>query len=88
MLQIQKMTVVVPQGTDRAKMHLLVQIESIINVQVNHYQLLFMMRFLETLGEITCFLTQDVRHILGEDDESSMVLGLCAPQVIFTTVLT
>ena len=65
----------------RAKMHLLVQIESIINVQLNHYQLLFLMRFLETLGEITCFLTQDVRHILGEDDESSMVLGLCAPQV-------
>ena len=62
-------------------MHLLVQIESIINVQLNHYQLLFLMRFLETLGEMTCFLTQDVRHILGEDDESSMVLGLCAPQV-------
>ena len=47
-----------------AKMHLLVQIESIINVQVNHYQLLFLMRFLETLGEITCFLTQAGINIL------------------------
>jgi len=69
------------QEQQRAKMHLLVQIETIVNVQINHYQLLFLMRFLETLGEITCFLTQDVRHILGEDDESSMVLGLTAPQV-------
>ena len=66
---------------ERAKMQLLVQIESIINIQLNHYQLLFLMRLLETFGEITTFLTQDVSHILGEDDESSMVLGLVAPQV-------
>ena len=46
------------QEQQRAKMHLLVQIETIVNVQINHYQLLFLMRFLETLGEITCFLTQ------------------------------
>ena len=39
------------------------------------------MRLLETVSEITTFLTQDVSHILGESDESSMALGLIAPQV-------
>ena len=34
------------------------------------------MRLLETVSEITTFLTQDVSHILGEEDESSMALGL------------
>ena len=48
------------QQQQRAKMHLLVQIESIVNVQLNHYQLLFLLRFMETLGEITTFLIQDV----------------------------
>jgi hypothetical protein len=28
------------------------------------------MRMLETIAEITTFLTQDVSHILGEQDES------------------
>jgi len=28
------------------------------------------MRILETVSEITTFLTQDVTHILGEEDES------------------
>ena len=31
---------------------------------------------------------QDVRHILGEDDESSMVLGLTAPQVDACLLMT
>ena len=59
------------QEQQRAKMHLLVQIETIVNVQINHYQLLFLMRFLETLGEITCFLTQvllalSIRGMIGK----------------------
>lgn len=66
---------------DHAKMHLLVQITNLVSVQLNHYQFLFLMRLLETVSEITTFLAQDVRHILGEADESSMALGLIAPQV-------
>ena len=64
-----------------AKMHLLAQINSLVSLQLNHYQLLFLMRLLESIGEITTFLTQDVSHILEEEDESSMALGLVAPQV-------
>ena len=64
-----------------AKMQLLAQINSLVSLQLNHYQLLFLMRLIESMGEITTFLTQDVKHILGEEDESSMALGLVAPQV-------
>jgi hypothetical protein len=69
------------QLAEHAKMHLLVHINNLVSVQLNHYQFLFLMRFLETVSEITTFLTQDVSHILGEADESSMALGLIAPQV-------
>lgn len=64
-----------------AKMHLLVHITNLVSAQLNHYQFLFLLRLLETVSEITTFLTQDVSHILGEEDESSMALGLIAPQV-------
>ena len=50
---------------DLAKMHLLVHITNLVSVQLNHYQFLFLMRLLETVSEITTFLTQDVSHILG-----------------------
>ena len=70
-----------PEKIDLAKMHLLVHITNLVSVQLNHYQFLFLMRLLETVSEITTFLTQDVSHILGEEDESSMALGLIAPQV-------
>ena len=59
-----------------AKMHLLLHITNLVSVQLNHYQFLFLMRLLETVSEITTFLTQDVSYILGESDESSMALGL------------
>ena len=62
-------------------MHLLVHISNLVSVQLNHYQFLFLMRLLETVSEITTFLTQDVSHILGQEDESSMALGLIAPQI-------
>ena len=62
-------------------MHLLVHISQLVSAQLNHYQFLFLMRLLETVSEITTFLTQDVKHILGEEDQSSMALGLIAPQI-------
>ena len=70
-----------------AKMHLLAQISNLVSLQLNHYQLLFLMRLIESIGEITTFLTQDVSHILGEEDESSMALGLIAPQVDISLVM-
>ena len=69
------------RALDQAKMHLLVHICNLVSVQLNHYQFLFLMRLLETISEITTFLTQDVSYILDEADESSLALGLIAPQI-------
>ena len=33
------------------------------------------------ISEITTFLTHDVRHILGEEDEGSVAVGLLVPQI-------
>ena len=33
------------------------------------------------ISEITTFLTHDVRHILGEEDEGSVSVGLLVPQI-------
>ncbi len=64
-----KKSVEQPQGPilDHAKMHLLVHVSNLVSVQLNHFQFLFLMRLLETVSEITTFLTQDVSHILGKD---------------------
>ena len=65
----------------QAKMHILGTVNSLISVQLNHYQLLFLMRMIEMIGEISAFLNEDVTHILGEEDEGSVAVGLMAPQI-------
>ena len=65
----------------QAKMHILGSVSSLISAQLNHYQLLFLLRVGEMISEITTFLTHDVRHILGEEDEGSVAVGLLAPQI-------
>ena len=65
----------------QAKMHILGTVSSLISAQLNHYQLLFLLRVGEMISEITTFLTHDVRHILGEEDEGSVAVGLLAPQI-------
>jgi hypothetical protein len=62
-------------------MHILGTVNNLISVQLNHFQLLFLLRMMEMISEITTFLAQDVRHILGEEDESSVAVGLILPQI-------
>lgn len=62
-------------------MHILGTVNSLISVQLNHFQLLFIMRMVEMISEITTFLAQDLKHILGEDDEGSVAVGVLAPQI-------
>ena len=42
---------------------------------------MFLLRVGEMISEITTFLTHDVRHILGEEDEGSVAVGLLVPQI-------
>ncbi len=70
-----------------AKMHILGETGGLVSAQLNHYQLLFLLRAVETVSEITTFLTEDVKHILGEgadgqeEEEDSIAVGVMAPQV-------
>ncbi|XP_059079286.1 bridge-like lipid transfer protein family member 3B isoform X2 [Tigriopus californicus] len=68
----------------QADMYVIGSIKSLISVQLNHYQLLFLLRTVEMISEITMFLAQDVHDILGEEegqDDGSVVLGITIPQV-------
>ena len=69
------------QQGQQAKMHILGSTGGLVSAQLNHFQLLFLLRTVEMISEITTFLTEDVRHILGEEDEGSVAVGLLAPQV-------
>ncbi len=73
------------KSKQQAKLHILGMTGGLVSAQVNHYQLLFLLRTVETISEITTFLSEDVRHILGEDHNKdggeSIAIGLVAPQV-------
>ncbi len=70
-----------------AKLHLLGSVSSLVSVQLNHFQLLFLLRMVEMIAEMSAFLGQDVRHILGEEDEGSVAIGVVAPQINLNLVM-
>eukprot|EP00095_Tigriopus_kingsejongensis_P003689 maker-scaffold11_size778918-snap-gene-6.50 protein:Tk03689 transcript:maker-scaffold11_size778918-snap-gene-6.50-mRNA-1 annotation:"uhrf1-binding protein 1-like protein" len=70
-----------PNQPPQAKMYVLATINSLISVQLNHFQLLFLLRAVEMISEITMFLAQDVRDILGEEDDGSVAIGVTIPQL-------
>lgn len=72
------------QSPPQADMYVIGSINSLISIQLNHFQLLFLLRAVEMISEITMFLAQDVHDILGEEssqDDGSVVLGITIPQV-------
>lgn len=46
----------------QAKLNLLVSVNSLVSVQLNHFQLLFLLRMVEMIGEIAAFLNHDVKY--------------------------
>ncbi|CAL4091023.1 unnamed protein product, partial [Meganyctiphanes norvegica] len=48
---------------NEAAIHMLVHTPSLVSVQLNHYQYLFLMRQLDVLNELTAFLTADTNYI-------------------------
>ncbi|CAH0718971.1 unnamed protein product, partial [Brenthis ino] len=55
-------------------------------LQLNHYQLLFLLRQLERMGELAAWLAHQVAR-LPEEDQGSLVVGLVVPAVEVTLVL-
>ncbi|XP_052744616.1 UHRF1-binding protein 1-like isoform X3 [Bicyclus anynana] len=55
-------------------------------VQLNHYQLLFLLRQMERISELTAWLAHQASR-LPEDEQGAIVVGLVVPAVEITLVL-
>ncbi|KAK3923200.1 UHRF1-binding protein 1-like [Frankliniella fusca] len=70
-----------------ADIHLLLQVSNLMSVQINHYQLLFLLRLAEEGAEAATFLTMDTSRILDQKSGGSLVVGAFLPQVEVTLVM-
>lgn len=66
--------------------HALAHIPSLVSIQINHYQFLFVSRLLEEVTELTSFLTIDSQHIM-HDDGGTICMGIALPQLEVTFVM-
>ncbi|KAG1680647.1 UHRF1-binding protein 1-like [Nymphon striatum] len=72
-----------------ADMYSVAHITSLVNIQINHYQFLFLMRMTDKLTQLTEYLIQDTLAIVGELSElkSSLCLSAFIPQVQISLLL-
>ncbi|XP_034239731.1 UHRF1-binding protein 1-like isoform X2 [Thrips palmi] len=70
-----------------ADIHVLVQVSNLMSIQINHYQLLFLLRLAEEAAEVATFLTLDTMRILDHKVGGSLVVGALLPQVEVTLVM-
>lgn len=70
-----------------ADIHVLVQVSNLMSIQINHYQLLFLLRLAEEGAEVATFLTLDTMRILDHKAGGSLVVGALLPQVEVTLVM-
>ena len=68
-------------------LHLLVSTSQLISVQLDHYQLLFLLRLVDSLAEMGAFLTCDTARILSPDTPPGMVIAALIPQLDVSVVL-
>ena len=60
-----------------ADMHMLLKVGGKVNIQLNHYQYVFLMRLVETVGKFSKDLAEDTAAILrGPPPEKTMVLAV------------
>lgn len=69
-----------------ADIHALAHIPSLVSIQINHYQFLFVSRLLEEVTELTSFLTIDSQRIM-RDSGGSVCFGVALPQLEMTFVM-
>lgn len=77
-------------GNKTADLHVIGHVANLISVQIDHYQLLFLLRLSEQLTELSTFLQLDRTRILKAKDDSaaaSMIVGCVIPQVEVTLVM-
>ena len=64
---------------DNVGVHVLALAPQLVSLQLDHYQLLFLLRIADALGELGAFLASDSSRIV--DKPSGLVLGAVLPQV-------
>lgn len=73
---------------DTAQIHVLATTSQLVSLQLDHHQLLFILRLLESVSELTSFLSADTTTILPPSPgETSLVLGAVLPQVDISIIL-
>lgn len=77
-----------PTVSKTADLHVIAHVANLVSVQLDHYQLLFLLRLSEQLTELSTFLTLDRSRILKEKaTDTSMIVGCVIPQVEVTLVM-
>ena len=76
-----------PQECQVADVHVIVKVDSKLNVQLNHYQLLFLLRLADTLTEQQAEIAADVLAIMHEPPKkSNAVLAIVLRELEFAMV--
>lgn len=70
-----------------ADIHCLAHVSNLVSLQINHYQVLFLLRLAEELSELTTFLGLDTNRIQQASKSSSIVLGVVLPQVEVSVIM-
>ncbi|KAH8352868.1 hypothetical protein KR084_006966, partial [Drosophila pseudotakahashii] len=78
-----------PPAPDRtADVHAIAHISNLVSLQIDHYQLLFLLRLAEELNEMSTFLNLDAERILQKQNEQkSIIFGCVVPQIEVTLVM-
>lgn len=71
-----------------ADLHIIAHLSNLVSVQIDHYQLLFLLRLAEEFTELATFLAIDAKRILKEHQtENSIIVGCVIPQVEVSLIM-
>ncbi|XP_061388680.1 bridge-like lipid transfer protein family member 3B [Musca vetustissima] len=71
-----------------ADLHAIGHISNLVSIQIDHYQLLFLLRLAEEFSEMSTYLSLDAERILQKQNTSkSLILGCVVPQIEVTFVM-
>ncbi|XP_017130004.1 UHRF1-binding protein 1-like isoform X5 [Drosophila elegans] len=77
-----------PAPDRTADVHAIAHISNLVSLQIDHYQLLFLLRLAEELNEMSTFLNLDAERILQKQNEQkSIIFGCVVPQIEVTLVM-
>ena len=72
---------------DHIGVHLLAATSQLVSAQLDHDQLLFLLRLVESIGELGAFMASDSRRIAAPDSPPGMVVGGVLPQLDVSLIL-